>query len=43
VGDLKAEIKKNAKVEINEKYFAKFKDATPPQETPPIPGGEPME
>ena len=33
IGDLKAEVKKKAKVEINEKYFAQFKDAAPARES----------
>ena len=40
IGDLKAEVKKKAKVEINEKYFTQFKDAAPAQNPVPTPGAE---
>jgi len=43
MNELKAEIKKKAKVEINEKYFTQFKDAAPEQPPMPVPGGEPAE
>ncbi len=43
IGDLKAEVKKKAKVEVNEKYFAQFKDAPPQQGQPPMPQGAPAE
>jgi len=36
VGDLKAEIRKKTKIEVNEKYFAQFKD-TMTQEKPAVP------
>jgi peptidyl-prolyl cis-trans isomerase C len=40
VSDLKEEVKKKAKVEINEKYFAQFKDAAPQPNPLPAPGAE---
>jgi peptidyl-prolyl cis-trans isomerase C len=40
VSDLKEEVKKKAKVEINEKYFAQFKDAVPQPKPLPVPGAE---
>jgi parvulin-like peptidyl-prolyl isomerase len=43
VSDLKVEVKKNAKVEVNEKYFAQFKDAVPAPNPLPTPGAEPAE
>jgi peptidyl-prolyl cis-trans isomerase C len=43
VSDLKEEVRKKAKVEVNEKYFAQFKDATPEPNPLPTPGAEPAE
>jgi len=40
IGDLKAEVKKKAKVEVNEKYFAQFKDAAPAPAPFPTPDPE---
>jgi parvulin-like peptidyl-prolyl isomerase len=40
ISDLKEEVKKKAKVEVNEKYFAQFKDAAPQSNPLPIPGAE---
>jgi peptidyl-prolyl cis-trans isomerase C len=40
VSDLKEEVKKKAKVEVNEKYFAQFKDEAPAQMPLPRPGAE---
>ncbi len=40
IGDLKAEVKKKAKVEVNEKYFAQFKDAAPAPAPFPTPGAD---
>lgn len=43
IGDLKAEVKKKAKVEVNEKYFTQFKDEPLRQPPVPIPGEMPAE
>jgi parvulin-like peptidyl-prolyl isomerase len=43
VGDLKAEIRREAKVEINEKYFTQFKEAQPSTAPGMAPGTKPAE
>ena len=43
LSDLKEEVRKNAKVEVNEKYFAQFKDAAPQPNPLPRPDAGPAE
>jgi peptidyl-prolyl cis-trans isomerase C len=43
VGELKAEIRSKAKVEINEKYFTQFKEAERPKAPGMAPGANPAE